>query len=28
VILSSQVCSPLSASAAYRNAAAKPSDVS
>ena len=28
VILSSQVCSPLSASAAYWNAAAKPSAVS
>ena len=28
VILNSQVCSPLSASAAYRNAAAKPSAVS
>ena len=28
VILSSHVCSPLSASAAYRNAAAKPSGVS
>lgn len=28
VILSSHVCSPLSASAAYRNAAARPSGVS
>ena len=28
VILSSQVCSPLSTSAAYRNAAARPSPVS
>ena len=28
VILSSQVCSPLSTSAAYRNAAARPSAVS
>jgi hypothetical protein len=28
VILNSQVCSPFSASAAYRNAAARPSDVS
>ena len=28
VILSSQMCSPLSASAAYRNAAARPSGVS